>query len=315
MKKLEKILVTLPLDEEQKKKIAAAAPESRLTYLAPENVDADIIGDYDAILGNVPVDLLKYAKKLKWNQLGGVGTEGYDLPGAMPDDAILTNAGGAYGRAVAGQAYAMLWTLMKKLHLYRDNQHKECWQPLGEVQSIEDKTALILGFGDIGQTFAAYVKPFGLKVIGVNNDGSAHPLADEMYPLDALDTLIEQADIVMNSLPGTDATKKVIARKQFELMKETAILLNVGRGMTVDLEDLCQALLSGEIWGAGIDVLEIEPLPKEHPAWKIPGLLISPHVAGGFYLPYTLEQVVEITCRNLNAYQTEQTMQNVICRK
>lgn len=314
MNKLDNILITLPLSQTQQQKIMSAAPDSRLTWLPAEAVDAEGIAEFDAILGNVPVELLPAATKLKWNQLGGVGTEGYDQPGAMPAEAILTNASGAYGRAVAGQAFAMLWTLMKKLHLYRDHQHSGHWQPLGEVQSVEGKTALILGFGDIGQSCAAYLKPFGVHIIGVNIDGTAHPLADEMYTLDSLDMLIGQADIIMNSLPGTGATNRIIAGRQFQLMKPTAILLNVGRGMSVDLEALCTALEEQRIWGAGVDVLEIEPLPQDHRAWKLPGLLISPHVAGGFNLPYTLDQVVELTCQNLIAYQAGTEMKNRIRR-
>lgn len=312
MNKLNNILVTLPLNREQKAKIESASPDSRFTYRPESQVEREEIGDYDAILGNIPVELLKYAKKLKWNQLGGVGTEGYDQPGAMPQEAVLTNAAGAYGRAVAGQAFAMLWTLMKKLHLYRDNQNRQVWKPLGQVQSLEGKTALILGFGDIGQTFAAYLKPFHVRIIGVNTSGTSHSLADEMYTLTDLNGLIPQADIIMSSLPGTSKTEKIIGRKQMDLMKETAILLNVGRGMTIDLDALCQIAGEGRIWGAGLDVLAIEPLPSGHPAWTNPNILISPHVAGGFYLPYTLEQVVEITYRNLKSYQMGQLMQNVI---
>lgn len=312
MNKLNNILVTLPLDKEQKVKIESISPASQFTYRPASQVEESEIGNYDAILGNVPVELLKHAEQLKWNRLGGVGTEGYDQAGAMPEKAVLTNAAGAYGRAVAGQAFGMLWTLMKKLHLYRDNQNRHIWKPLGQVQSVEGKTALLLGFGDIGRTFASYLKPFDVHIIGVNTSGKSHPLADEMYTLAELNQLIPQADIIMISLPGTSKTEKIMGREQLNLMKETAILLNVGRGMTVDLDALCQIAGEGRIWGAGLDVLAIEPLPAGHPAWTNPNILISPHVAGGFYLPYTLEQVVEITCKNLKAYQEGQFMQNVI---
>lgn len=310
---MKNILVTLPVNDAQKAKLEAAAPGAVFTYRAPENLRAEDLAGCEGMIGNVPVACLAAAPRLEWLQLGGVGAENYidDLP----EKVCLTNARGAYGTAVAEHAFAMLWALLKKLPRYRDGQRAHSWKLLGAVHSLEGATVLVMGMGDIGRTFARMVRPFGAHVIGMRRGaGGPVPEADEMAPVAELKTLLGRADVVLMCLPGSGETKGLLDREAIAAMKDGAILLNVGRGQSVDTLALCEAVREGRLWGAGLDVTDPEPLPKDHPAWDIEDILITPHVAGGFSLAKTLENVVDIAARNLRLVMAGQPPENRVER-
>src|SRR5437660_10284608 len=124
-----------------------------------------------------------------------------------------------------------------------------------------------------------------MRVIGVDaRRAEAPPGVAELHRPEALDRLLPLADFVIMTIPHTPATEGLLNRARLRLMKKTAFLINIGRGMTVRLADLVDALATGVIAGAGLDVFEVEPLPPDHPLWTLPGVLLTPHTAG--YGPY-----------------------------
>ena len=135
---------------------------------------------------------------------------------------------------------------------------------------------------------------------------------DGLYSLDQLDELLPQADYVACSLPGGNATYHLFDADRFARMKEGAVLINVGRGAAVDSYALNDALRSGHLGGACLDVVEPEPLPQDHPLWEAPNLLLTPHVSGFFHLPETLERVVRIAVNNLKAFVAGETLKNQV---
>lgn len=267
----------------------------------------------DVILGNVEENLLHGGENLKWLQTGSAGVEVYVKPGVLAPGTVLTNATGAYSLAISEHMLAMTLTILKKLELYRDAQHREQWESLGAVRSIYGSTVLILGMGDTGGAFGRQCKALGAKVVGVRRTNTEKPdYADEVYLTSDLDALLPQADIVAVTLPGTEATRNLLDQRRIGLMKHGAVLLNTGRGYIVDTEALCDALECGAIGGAGLDVVQPEPLPAGHRLWQIPTAVVTPHISGGWHLKETHTRVVNIFTENLKRFLAGEPLKNQV---
>lgn len=307
------LLVTIPMDPQQRQALAAIAPEAEVVYTAAEAVTPDQAAQAEIILGNLPIPLLQYAKRLKWLQLNYAGSDNYAAPGVLPEGVILTNASGCYGLAISECMLAGILQLIKRLDQYQRNQAQHIWRNEGEVSSIEGSTTLVVGFGDIGSSFAQRMHALGSTVIGIRRNVTDKPdYISALYQMDALDRLLPLADFVSLSLPNSPQTQKIMGAKQFAEMKDSAILINVGRGSAVDTDALVAALNGGEIGGAVIDVVDQEPLPAEHPLWDAPHLVLTPHVTGNYNLPETLRRIVNLSLRNLTAYLNGQPMESVV---
>lgn len=307
------ILVTIPMDPQQRQALAAIAPEAEVVYTAAEAVTPDQAAQAEIILGNLPIPLLQYAKRLKWLQLNYAGSDNYAAPGVLPEGVILTNASGSYGLAISECMLAGILQLIKRLDQYQRNQAQHIWRNEGEVSSIEGSTTLVVGFGDIGSSFAQRMHALGSTVIGIRRNVTDKPdYVSALYQMDALDRLLPLADFVSLSLPNSPQTQKIMGAKQFAEMKDSAILVNVGRGSAVDTVALVAALNEGQIGGAVIDVVDQEPLPAEHPLWDAPHLVLTPHVTGNYNLPETLRRIVNLSLRNLAAYLNGQPMESVV---
>ena len=267
----------------------------------------------NVLLGNVPPSMLTGSPALEWVQTGSAGVEDYIKPGVLAPDALLTNATGAYGLAIAEHMLGMLLMLLKKLELYRDAQRTGAWQSQGAVKAVYGSTVLVLGMGDIGGEFGRRCKALGAKVIGVRRSPRPCPdYADEVHLLADLDQLLPQADVVAVTLPGTEATRGLMDREHLAKMKEGAVLLNVGRGFIVDTEALCDALESGRLAGAGLDVTDPEPLPAGHRLWNIPPAVVTPLVSGHYHLRETHQRIVNIFAENLRRFQAGEPLRNQV---
>jgi phosphoglycerate dehydrogenase-like enzyme len=142
------------------------------------------------------------------------------------------------------------------------------------IDDLEGRAVLVLGHGSIGRALAARLAPFGTRVIGV-----ARQARDDTHPVSELPNLLPQADVVVNLLPLSPETQKIVDGDFFARMKAGSLFVNAGRGKTVDTDALLEALNSGRI-RAALDVTDPEPLPADHPLWRAPNVLITPHVAG-----------------------------------
>lgn len=327
-----RILVAIPVEEGQMRQLREVGPGcefrfregmplspsergklcfERLVEAAP--VSLQDVDWADVILGNVPSSLLHGGEGLKWMQTSSAGVEPYIRPGVLAPGTMLTNATGAYGPAISEHMLAMTLALLKKLELYRDAQRQERWESLGAVRSLRDSTVLVLGMGDIGGTFGQQCKALGAAVIGVRRSDTAKPdYADEVHLIDALDGLLPRADIVAVTLPGTEATRGLLDRRRIGLMRPGAVLLNAGRGYIVDTEALCDALECGALGGAGLDVVQPEPLPEGHRLWQIPTAIVTPHISGGWHLRETHTRVINIVIENLRRFLAGQPLKNQV---
>lgn len=211
---------------------------------------------------------------------------------------------------------ATLLTLIKNLHLYRDNQNAAQWKDEGMVRSVRGCTVLVLGLGDIGNAFAKIMKGFGAKVIGLKRrPGSKPEYLDELYLSAELDTLLPKVDVVAMCLPGTPETTNLMDAERIARMKPGSFLINAGRGTAVDQLAVCAALESGQLAGFGTDVTDPEPLPAEHPLWRAKNAVITPHVSGAFHIPEIAETVFDIALENLKRFRAGQPLINIVDRQ
>ena len=280
-----------------------------------ELTESDFL-ETEVLVGLPKPDLLAKYKNLKWLQLLSAGTNGYTQGADFPEDVTLTNATGTYGLTISEHLLTMAFILLRKFDLYEKQQEKEIWENIGQIQSIYGSTVLVHGLGDIGSHFAQKIQALGGHVIAVKRTVYGdEEFADEVYAETDLDKVLPRADIIASSVPGTHETYKLFNQEKFDLMKENAIFLNVGRGTNVDLEALCDALESKKIAGGGIDVTDPEPLPKGHRAWHTERLLITPHASGGYTLPETWRRFMKILEKNLDAYANGKDLTNIVDMK
>lgn len=307
------ILVLLPIDERQKKLIEGASPNSSYIYKTYSNVEKSTVQQAEIIIGNPPAEMLIDSPNLKWLQLNSAGSDAYIKEGILNKNILLTNATGAYGLAISEHMIGVLLQLYKKLHIYRENQKLHLWKDEGQVKSIYNSRILIIGLGNIGEEFAKRVKAFGAYTIGVRRTNTEKPdFIDELYLMDKIDELLPTVDVVVLTVPGTKETYKMFSKEKLKLMKNGAVLLNVGRGNIVDTDALCDAVESGYLLGAGLDVVDPEPLPENHRIWDIENVIITPHISGGFHIPETLEKIVQISAKNLNSFINGQKLINIV---
>lgn len=307
------ILVTIPATPAQRARLEAALPGAHFTYCRGEQLTGALLAEAEIILGNIPPERIGEARALRWLQLNSAGSDAYAK--AVPPDVLLTNASGAYGLAISEWMLAASFLLKSKLYLYRRNQQQCLWRDEGEVSSLWGSTALVIGLGDIGGTFARKLRALGGHVIGIRRHRTALPdYLDAQGTLDELDEFLPQADIVSLSLPNSPETRRVMDARRLAQMKPGSILLNVGRGSAVDTDALVAALQTGPMLGAALDVTDPEPLPPEHPLWKAENCVITPHIAGDFHLPETLERIVGIMARNLANYAAGRPLENQVDR-
>ncbi|NBI10682.1 D-2-hydroxyacid dehydrogenase [Colidextribacter sp. OB.20] len=311
---MDQILNLLSLTPEEEETFHAAAPgyaqrfAADGTGLAPEDYAGAQI-----VLGNPPVSMFRSSTALRWLQTRSAGADPYGDPGVLPHGAILTTASGAYGHSVSEHMFAMLLSLMKRLPAYRDQQDAGQWRDLGPVQTLQDAQVLVVGTGDLGSSFARLCKALGASTAGVRRDPEKGAEGiDRMYPFSQLDSLLPEADAVALMLPRAAQTAGLFDRTRLLRMKPSAILLNGGRGSVLDCAALAQVLEEGRLWGAGLDVTDPEPLPSDHPLWRQPRALITPHTAGGNHLADTERRVAAIVLENLRRYIGGEALKNRI---
>lgn len=310
---MKQILVLIPMDEPHRQFLAQHAPNACFTYSTADTVDRGTVQKANIIIGNPPPAMITGSSNLEWLQLNSAGADAYLKENVLPSGTVLTNATGAYGLAISEHMVGVLLQLYKKLHLYRDNQSKCLWEDRGEVKSIYGSTVLAVGLGDIGGEFAKRIKALGGYVIGIRRSNAAKPdYVDELYLMDQLDEVLPRADVVALSLPGTKETYHLFSRARIARMKHGAVLLNVGRGTAVDTDALCDALESGQLSGAGVDVTDPEPLPAGHRLWSVPNMVVTPHVSGAYHLQETYERIVRISAENLQRFLKGESLKNQV---
>lgn len=315
------IVNCLPLTESEKAQFTRAArgvPQEFVgdsTQRGSMNWSARIPKEFrasvTAIIGNVPPEECSQCPRLGWLQTWSAGVDKYQRPDVLQPGSMLTNASGAYGQSVSEHMFAMMWALMKNLHVYAGNQANADWTDAGRALSPSGMTALVIGTGDIGSHFARLCKSVGMEIIGVRRNPSVEAEGiDHTIGFESLEQASPYADVVAMSVPSTPATHHLLNADRLALLKPEALVLNAGRGDAIDSEALAAALAGNELRGAGLDVTEPEPLPADSPLWHEPRCLITPHVAGGNHLEVTERRIIAIALGNVRCYANGQSLDN-----
>jgi phosphoglycerate dehydrogenase-like enzyme len=238
-------------------------------------------------------ELVTTAPRLRWIHIIGAGIEPLLPLDWLPPGMVLTNNSGVHAEKIHEAATMALLMLNARIPAIITNQKNARWDQIF-TPCIAGKTVLVIGVGKMGATVAAAAKALGLRVVGVRRSGAPHPAVDRMVPIAALETVLPEADFVVNAAPLTLETRNLFDRRRIDLMKPGAGFLNIGRAGSVDHDALVEALRTGPLSGAIIDVHNPEPLPETSPLWQADNLVLTPHVTSDDldgYLPKTFDLV------------------------
>ena len=251
--------------------------------VAVENEDqaVEAVGDADAFYGRLTPNVLAAGKQLEWVQATSAGLDNYFFPELRQSDVILTNLRGIYSDVIADHVFAFILTLARGMQFYTLQQDNGKWQKGADVIHLGGKTLGVIGLGGIGLEVAKRGNAFGMTVMAVDPAPKDTPdyVAQVFDPAD-LHQMLAQADFVVICVPHTGETEYMMDREALSQMKPSGVVVNIGRGKVLDLTALTEALQTGKLGGAGLDVFETEPLPEGHPLWAMENVVITPHVAG-----------------------------------
>ena len=310
------VLCVLPVNEEEKGMLMEAGGEAcAYRWSTQDGVTREELEWADVLIGCVDTKLLENLPKLKFVQLDSAGSDGYaKLPMFHePQNCKLSNATGAYGGTIAEYMIGSIIMLIRHFQVYRDHMKEHKWERVELPTCITEHHALVIGLGDIGVNFAQRMQALGCTVTGVRRTMGEKPdCVDEVGTLEDLPRFLPEADFVALCLPNTPETQKVINKETLARMKPGAILVNVGRGSAVDSDALAEALNSGHLGGAALDVTDPEPLPADHPLWDCRNCLVTPHVAGLFRQMYPFRRIVERSVANLAHFVKDEPLESVV---
>lgn len=282
---IHKLVILERLDEKYIDRLNQMAPGWEIICNKDYSAFLPHLGDAEILSGwneHAVSECLKQGTPLRWIHFWGAGVNTLPLEELKKRSIILTNSSGVHAWPISETVFAMMLSLTRKIHRYIGNQIKQEWSIEKTPLEMHGRTIGILGLGDIGMEIARLSKAFGMKVLGYRRSGQPVPGVDIMYECNrqGLNNLLSQSDYVVNALPLTKETKRLMGMEQFEIMKQTAFYINIGRGETTDTEAMVQALRENIIAGAGLDVFEQEPLPRESPLWELENVILTPHTSG-----------------------------------
>ena len=237
---------------------------------------------------------------LKWVQGKAAGVDFLDLKKLEEKQILLTNGSGIHSIPIAESVFGLLLAYARGIQKAVKDQQTKKWDQVDKLMELNGKTIMIVGTGKIGIEVGRLAKAFNMKTIGVNRSGRDVNYMDQLIKQPELIEQVKRADIVVNILPHTDQTHYFFNQAVFSQMKDGTLFINVGRGPTVKTDDLVNALDSGKLAFAGLDVFETEPLTEESELWNRDDVLITPHITG--IAEHFKKRLFTIFEENLKAY-------------
>ena len=304
---------------------APTIEESELATFSPEFVlDAAASGDdlvtaakdCVAILAGAPPrftrDVLAQLPSIKTIVRYGVGIESIDLEAATEHGIIVANVPDYATEEVSLHAVSLILAGVRKLFTAHHAIKNGTWQvaTVRPLFSTENQTAGIIGFGKIGQAVARKLKPFGFTLLTYDPYASSEALAEHGVTSVELSQLLQESDVISLNAPLTDTTRHIINADALKQMKPTAFIVNTGRGGLIDDMALAAALEAGEIGGAGLDVLETEPIPSDHPLLKSDKVILTPHMA--WYTDQAAQRMRQLACQEVARVLNGETPINIV---
>jgi phosphoglycerate dehydrogenase-like enzyme len=273
---------------------------------------AEVLFVWDFLSTAVP-RMWPYADRLRWVHIASAGVDFLMFPELVDSPVVLTNSRGIFDRPIAEYVLGLILVFAKDIRETLDAQRQRTWRHR-DTERIEGQTALVVGTGSIGREIGRLLSAAGMKVAGVGRTArSGDPHFGEIHAASDLPSLLPEADYVIVAAPLTEQSQGMFDAAAFAQMKRSARLINVGRGPIVVEQDLAQALQDKQIAGAALDVFSEEPLPREHPLWAVPNLLISPHMSGDFV--GWLAVLAELFVENFGRWLAGDELLNVVDKK
>ena len=271
----------------------------------------------EVFYGYSPNLLRAASANLKWYCCAFAGVDPYckDPSIFANPDCLLTNSN-SYGVTISEHAIMTILMLMRRMPEYTEIVREHRWENQLPIRSIRDTSFTILGTGDIGWNVAQRLRGMAAgKITGLNRSGKAVEGFDEVLPISALDEVLPKTEVLIMALPGTPETFHILNVERIAALPESALVLNVGRGSAIDQRALMNALNSGKLAGAALDVFEEEPLSADDPLWETRNLIITPHISGNLTLPYTQDRNVDMFCTDLENYAVGRPLNGLVDRK
>jgi D-2-hydroxyacid dehydrogenase (NADP+) len=262
--------------------------------------------------GPPPSERLAEAAGLRWIQLISAGVPADLCAPAKKQNVVVTNLAGLYGPTIAEHALTLMTLLMRNLHVAQRNQPREAWdRTVAEtMRDLRRKTLALVGLGNIGVAVARLARAHGMRVIGCRRTPRSTPYVDRVYPLSELKAMLAEADVLCVAAPLTKQTEGLLGPAEFNTLKCGAVYVNVSRGGIAQEAALLEALRSGQVSAAGLDVFAVEPLAAGHPFWSMPTVIVSPHYSGETVNRYAAPS--ERFARNLEAWLAGRPLEGMV---
>jgi D-3-phosphoglycerate dehydrogenase len=311
-----RIVLCYPVEPKHLEQIQAAAPTAEIVDAGQEHVAREL-AEADVFCGHakVPVDWDAVVRRgrLRWIQSSAAGLDHCLVPSVVESAIVVSSASGILGDQVSEQALALLLGSLRQLPVFfRAQQKREFIRR--PTRDLTEATVLIVGFGGVGRRIAEVLRPFRPRILATDVFAVDRPdYVERLLPADRLDDLLPEAEILILSAPLTATTRGMIDRRRLALLPRGAVLINVARGPIVVEADLVDALRTGQLHAAGLDVTTEEPLPPESRLWELPNLILTPHVGG--QSGRRAEQVTDFFCANLKRYQAGEPLLNLVDKR
>lgn len=305
-----KVLIASGISQEVTDMLQAAPPEMDIHFLPEGEQLKDHLSDVEILYGVVSEEALPHAKSLQWVMQPFVGVERSMYPAFKESPITLINSKRLYGPQLAEHAFALLLALTRgvntQLELMRDKEWK--WLPCVEVSGM---TMGILGLGGIGRAVAQRAKAFDFEVIAIDPEPMEKPdTVDELGQLDQLHEFLSRSEVLTVCCPITPQTHKLLSHAEFDALPEGCYFINVSRGKVVDEDALVDALKSGKLAGAGLDVTYTEPCPQDNPLWTLPNVILTSHTAGASQ--NIAKRAMQTFLDNMHRYVNGEPLINVV---
>ena len=299
--------------EDWPSRIASAVPGMEVVAPKGESEAIAEIETADAAYGTVSAEMLARAKRLSWiaAPLAGLGGTWFYRE-LVESNVIVTNMRAIYNEHLAAHAVAFVLAFARRFDHYLGRQAQGIWTHDAEMIDLPSKTALVVGVGGAGAEIARLLAAFGMRVLGVDpRTTETPPGMSELATPERLDEKLGEADFLVLTTPETPQTRGMFNAQRFARMKRGSYFVTISRGVCVVTDDLVEALRSGHLAGAGLDVTDPEPLPPGHPLWTMPNVLLTPHVAI-YGSPHDEERRLALLIENCRRFDKGEPLLNVV---
>jgi len=308
------IVLCFPVTEDQVEQIAAVDGVTKVINAGQERIGEEIF-QADIFCGHaeVPVGWPEVVRqgKLEWSPSSAAGLEPCLVPGVIDSQIPVTSASGLFANQVAEQTFSLLFGLIRSAPVFFHSQQQKIFERL-PTDDLHGKKIGIIGLGGNGKRIAQLLAPFGNQILATDYypDQPIPESVSQIFPHNQLEEVLSQVDVVILTIPLNRHTLRLIGKEQLSAMKKGAYLINVARGQVVDEQALVEALDSGHLKAAGLDVTFEEPLPAASPLWEMDNVMISPHV--GAQSKFRVPRTVDFFCENLRRFFDQKPLVNLV---